>query len=58
VTARTLSSCGTSIDRYLDSAAFSFLPPGMNWALLGLPAGVAILLVPTASSVSSFRVRR
>src|SRR5712691_5845427 len=35
---------------------FSFVPPGVNWALLGLPAGVA-LMVPTARSASSFRVR-
>jgi hypothetical protein len=36
---------------------FSFVPP-MNWALLGLLAGVALMLVPTARSASSFRVRR
>jgi hypothetical protein len=32
--------------------------PGMNWALLGVLAGVAPMLVPTARSASSFRVRR
>ncbi len=37
---------------------FSFVPPGVNWALLGLLAGVALMLVPTARSASSFRVRR
>jgi uncharacterized membrane protein YfhO len=37
---------------------FSFVPPGMNRALLGLLAGVALMLVPTARSASSFRVRR
>lgn len=35
-----------------------FVPPGMNWALLGLLAGVALMLVSTARSASSFRVRR
>jgi hypothetical protein len=30
----------------------------MNQVLLGLLAGVALMLVPTATSVSSFRVRR
>ena len=39
-------------------STFSFVPPGMNWALLGLLAGVALMLVPTARSASSFRVRR
>ena len=34
---------------------FSFVPPGMNWALLGCLAGVALMLVPTARSASSFR---
>jgi uncharacterized membrane protein YfhO len=38
-------------------STFSFVPPGMNWALLGLLAGV-LMLVPTATSASSFRVRR
>jgi hypothetical protein len=37
---------------------FSFVPPGMNWALLGLLAGIALMLVPTARSASSFRIRR
>jgi uncharacterized membrane protein YfhO len=37
---------------------FSFVPPGMNWALLGLLAGIALMVVPTARSASSFRVRR
>ena len=37
---------------------FSFVPPAMNWALLGLLAGVALMLVPAARSASSFRVRR
>jgi uncharacterized membrane protein YfhO len=37
---------------------FSFVSPGMNGALLGLLAGVALMLVPTARSASSFRVRR
>ena len=36
---------------------FSFVPPGMNWALLGLLTGV-LMLVPTARSASSFGVRR
>ena len=38
--------------------AFSFVPAGMNWALLGWLAGGAVMLVPTARSASSFRVRR
>jgi hypothetical protein len=82
VTARRLSSCGTSIEVTVAGGwswtgatvtdggqpmqmpagshhiAFSFVPRGMNWALLGLPAGVAIMLVPTARSAFSFRVRR
>ena len=37
---------------------FSFVPPGMNRALLGWLAGGALMLVPTARSASSFRVRR
>jgi hypothetical protein len=37
---------------------FSFVPPGMNWAPVGLLAGVALMLVPTARSAFSFRVRR
>jgi len=37
---------------------FSFVPPDMNWALLDLLAGVALMLVPTARSASSFQVRR
>ena len=37
---------------------FSFVPPDMNWALLDLLAGVALVLVPTARSASSFQVRR
>ena len=37
---------------------FSFVPPHVNWALLGLLAGVALMLVPRARSASSFRVRR
>jgi hypothetical protein len=37
---------------------FSFVPPGVNWALLGLLAGVALMLVLTARNASSFRVRR
>jgi hypothetical protein len=38
--------------------AFRFVPPGMNSALLGLLAGVALMLVPAARSASSFRVPR
>jgi hypothetical protein len=30
----------------------------LGWALLGLLAGVALMLVPTARSASSLRVRR
>jgi hypothetical protein len=37
--------------------AFSYVPAGMNWALLGWLAGGALMLVPTARSASSFRVR-
>jgi hypothetical protein len=37
---------------------FSFLLPGMNWALFGLLAGVGLVLVPTTRSVYSFRVWR
>jgi len=37
---------------------FSFVPPGMNWALFGLPAGVGLVLVPMTRSASSFRLRR
>ena len=37
---------------------FSFVPQGWNRALLGLLAGVALMLVPTARSASSFRVCR
>jgi hypothetical protein len=36
---------------------FSFVPPGMDGALLGWLAGVAVMLVPAARSASSFRVR-
>jgi hypothetical protein len=39
-------------------STFSFVPPGTNAALLGLRAGVALMLAPTARSASSFRVRR
>jgi hypothetical protein len=37
---------------------FSFVSPGMNWALLGLLAGVALMLMRTAMSASSFQVGR
>ena len=37
---------------------FSSVLPGMNWALHGLVAGVARMLVPTARSPSSYGVRR
>jgi uncharacterized membrane protein YfhO len=37
---------------------FSFVAPGTNWALLGLLAGFALILVPTARSASSLRVWR
>jgi hypothetical protein len=40
-----------------DHSTFSFVPQGMNWALLGLLAEVP-MLVPRARSASSFRVRR
>ena len=36
----------------------SFVPPGMNWALLGLLAAVAPMLVPTARSPSPFGLGR
>jgi uncharacterized membrane protein YfhO len=36
---------------------FSFVPRGMKRALRGMLVGVALMLVPTASSASSFRVR-
>ncbi len=36
----------------------SFVPPGINWAALGMVAVVARRLVPMARSASSFRVRR
>jgi hypothetical protein len=36
---------------------FSFVPPGMDGALLGWLAGVAVMLVPAARSASSIRVR-
>jgi hypothetical protein len=35
---------------------FSFMAPDVSWALLGLP-GVVLMLVPTARSAPSFRVR-
>jgi hypothetical protein len=40
-----------------DHSTFSFVPPGMNWAPLGLPAGV-LRLVPRVRGASSFRARR
>jgi hypothetical protein len=39
-------------------STFSFVTTGMNGALLGLLAGVALMLVPMARSASSFGVRR
>ena len=44
--------------REAQDITFSFVAPGMNWALLGLLARVALMSVPAARSVSSFRVRR
>ncbi len=35
---------------------FSLVPPGMDRAVFGLLAGVALMLVPTAGRASSFRV--
>ena len=37
---------------------FSLVPPAMNLALLGLLAGVTLMLAPTARSPASFGVRR
>jgi hypothetical protein len=48
---------GLSVDLG-DHVTFSFVPPGMKWALVGLLAGVAPILASTARSASSFGVRR
>ena len=37
---------------------FSLVPPAMNLALLGLLAGVTLMLVPNARSPASFGLRR
>ena len=55
-TARTFQAVTVSAGSHHSTS--SFVPPGMNGALLGSLAGVALMLVPMARSASLFRAQR